>query len=136
MRNRKVSALRFLQKQGNWLDYGCCGKTLKPTTKKMKRWSDGHDKEGDFVLWFELQCPPKAHVLSRLSPQPLVLWQEVNLQEIQPRGRKVVRYAVCNSLPFFPGGQEVSRAPYLQTLPMTYLLFQCLLSRVHRCSNQ
>lgn len=35
-------------------------------------------------------------MLSRLSPQPLALWQVVNLQEIQSRGRKVVRYAVYN----------------------------------------
>lgn len=112
MRNRKVSAHRFLQKQGDWLDYGCCGKTLKPFSKKMKRWSGGHDKEGDFVLWFELQCPPKAHVLSRLSPQPLVIWQEVNLQEIQSRGRKVVRYAVCNLSSFLSWGTRGEQSSF------------------------
>lgn len=57
------------------------------------------------MLEFELEWPPKAHVLSRLSPQPLVL---------QASGQTFRRWSLeekrlcAISLFFFPGRQEVS----------------------------
>lgn len=64
-------------------------------------------------------------MLSRLSTQPLTLqaggqtFRRWNLEE-----EKLQDTLFTISLPFFPGGQEVSRASYLQILPMASLLLQ------------
>lgn len=66
------------------------------------------------MLEFELEWPPKVHVLSRLRTQPLAFqeggqtFRRWNLEE-----EKLQDMLCTISLPFFPGSQEVSRASYL-----------------------